>query len=160
MSLIFRITLHFIFFPLSLCSCWVDFPVLDCSRTWNAVSCSYFNCVSMFLCVCAFSTFLKRWSSRYLTDQWVKCNFCNVLRKCHLGFLTWCLLAGGEGVSSPESSVFSGFPGSSASIALYRCWSNWNRVLHDGACEGRFFGVGVPHKLVLLVCWHLHVNSI
>lgn len=56
-----------------------------------------------------------------------------------VGFLTCCLFAGGQGVSGPESSVFCGFPCSSASVALHWCSSHWNRVLSDGARKGRFY---------------------
>lgn len=56
-----------------------------------------------------------------------------------MGFWTCCLFAGGEGVSGPESSIFSGFPCSSAPVVLHWCSSHWNRILYDGACKGRCF---------------------
>lgn len=46
--------------------------------------------------------------------------------------------SGGQGVPGAEGPVLGWFPCASASFTLHRCWSHWNRVLLDGACEGRF----------------------
>lgn len=47
------------------------------------------------------------------------------------------LPAGGQGVSGAEGSVFCWFPCTPAPLALYWCWCHWDRVLLDGACEGK-----------------------
>lgn len=50
--------------------------------------------------------------------------------------------AGRQGVSGAEGSVLCWFPCNSASLAQHWCWSNWNRVLLDGAHEGRLYHHG------------------
>lgn len=71
-------------------------------------------------------------------------------------FLT--LSAGGQGVSGAEGPVFCWFPCTSASLALHWCWSHWNRVLLDGACEGKFLlprPVWSPCNLIYVLLFYL-----
>lgn len=149
--------IYYQIFPLSLCCWWVHFHLLDFSRMSNTVYWSYFDCDNWILTYVCLNPYSMQICIIYSSSWYF------ILCTCHLGFLTCSFFAGGQRVSGPESSVFCGFPCSSAPVALRRYSSYWNRVLCDGARKGRFYCSFSPFFYYSDVCWHpvcwLHISK-